>query len=175
MSRRHSSMIRGPRPVTPTSGIPAALTRRSTSWLYPLTVSSERTSVPSRSVAMSLGRPGRVIGSSFTKADPQGYSRTTNRGQLSTQNIATAEERLQRGGNPYLAVRLLVVLQDRDEPAGGCQGAVEGRRDLGLAVLVAVPDVQAARLERGAVRGRGDLAVPALGRYPGLAVVLAGR
>src|SRR5438477_11678320 len=122
---------------------------------------------------MSLGRPGRVIGSSFTKADPQGYSRTTNRGQLSTQNIATAEERRQRGGNRYLAVRLLVVLQDRDEPAGGRQGAVQGRGHLGLAILVAVPDVQPPGLEGGAVRGGGDLPVPALGRYPRLAVVLA--
>src|SRR2546430_6121262 len=137
MSRRHSSMIRGPRPVTPTRGIPAAFTRRSTSWLYPLTVSSERTSVPSRSVAMSLGRPGRVIGSSFTKADPQGYSRTTNPGQLSAPNIATTEERLQRPGGPYLAVPLLVGFQEWDEAAGGCPGSVQRPGHHGRALHVA--------------------------------------
>src|SRR2546423_7564207 len=61
MSWRHSAMIRGPRPVTPTIGIPAARTRPRISWEYALTVSSDRTSVPSRSVATSLGRPGRVM------------------------------------------------------------------------------------------------------------------
>src|SRR2546430_12629913 len=99
----------------------------------------------------------------------------TSPGQLLPQNIATAEERPQRLGYPYLAVGLLVVLQDRDQPAGGRQGSVKCRGDLGLAVLVAVPDGQPPGLEGGAVGGGGDLAVAALRRYPRLAVVLAGR
>src|SRR4051812_14828418 len=61
MSLRTRPVRRGPRPVAPTTGIPAARTRSSTSWVYAETVSSLRTSVPSRSVAISLGRPGRVI------------------------------------------------------------------------------------------------------------------
>ena len=62
---------RGPRPVAPTIRMPAARTRSSTAWVYADTVSSLRTSVPSRSVAMSFGRPGRVMGTSASKAPPR--------------------------------------------------------------------------------------------------------
>ncbi len=57
------------------------------------------------------------------------------------------------------------------------QGAVERRDRLGAALVggEAAADVEAAALELGAVGGRGELAVAALGRDPGLAVELADR
>ena len=72
------------------------------------------------------------------------------------------------------AILLLMVLQDRDEPARGGQRAVERGDRAGGTVLVALADVQAAGLVLGAVRGGGELAVAALGRDPRLGVELAG-
>src|SRR6478735_2181600 len=96
------------------------------------------------------------------------------------ENRHAAEVLLQGGGDVDGAVGVLVVLQDGDDPAGGGQGAVERGdrpRALGRAVLVQnpFPDVQPARLERGAVRRRGQLPVCALGGDPGLTVKLPGR
>src|SRR5215207_1300372 len=54
-SRAVTARSRGPRPVTPTTGTPASTIRCSTLWLYAETVWSERTSVPSMSVATSPG------------------------------------------------------------------------------------------------------------------------
>src|SRR3954452_11225189 len=72
-------------------------------------------------------------------------------------------------------VGLLVVLQDGDEPARRAERAVECRhRARARAARVALPGVQPARLVRGAVRGRRELAVLALRRHPRLAVELAG-
>src|SRR5690349_24348299 len=72
MSLRVSDVRRGPRPVAPTIRIPAARTRSRTSWVYADTVSSLCTSVPSRSVAISLGRPGLTIETSEGGAYPRG-------------------------------------------------------------------------------------------------------
>src|SRR6266545_3538158 len=90
------------------------------------------------------------------------------------QHVAATEEGLQGLWYPYRAVGLLVVLQDRDDPAGGGQGAVERGERLRLAAGIAVADVQPAGLERRAVRGGGDLAVALLAGDPRLAVELAG-
>src|ERR1700754_2418575 len=91
------------------------------------------------------------------------------------EDVATAEVRLKGLRHPHRTVRLLVVLQDRNQPSGGGERPVQRGRGLRLAVLVAVPDVQPPALERGTVRRRGHLAVPPLRRHPGLAVELAGR
>src|SRR3954463_13800401 len=72
MSLRVSDISRGPRPVAPTTRIPAARTRSRTSWVYADTVSSLCTSVPSRSVAISLGSPGLTIDTSEGGAYPRG-------------------------------------------------------------------------------------------------------
>src|SRR6478735_817697 len=90
-----------------------------------------------------------------------------------------AEVLLQRCRDVDRAVRVLVVLQEGDDPAGRGEGAVQGGNRagaLGRTVLVehAFADVEPARLEGGAVRGRGQLAVGALGGDPGFAVKLAG-
>ena len=77
-----------------------------------------------------------------------------------------AHEWHQRVGDPHAAVGLLVVLQDRHQPAGGAQRAVERGRDLRLAVRVPVTGRQPARLEGRAVRRRRQLAVGPLGREP---------
>ena len=77
------------------------------------------------------------------------------------------------GGTSTDAVGLLVVLQQRDEPARGGQRPVEGG-DRGGAALAAHPDVQAAGLEGRAVARRGQLEPARLRRQPGLAVELAG-
>ena len=147
MSLRVSSVSRGPRPVAPTIRMPAARTRSRTSWVYADTVSSLRTRVPSRSVAMSLGRPGLTIGYLRGCDYPRGGRKenvtpaqlpaamTSGSRPVSValangfEHVPAAEERLQRLGHPHRAVRLLVVLQDRDQPAGGRQRAVQrGRR-----------------------------------------------
>ena len=81
-------------------------------------------------------------------------------------------------GHRHRAVGALVRLEHRDDPPGGREGAVEGRDVLRLAALVgreAVADVEPARLVGRAVRRRGELAVRALRRHPGLDVVLARR
>src|SRR5215217_4996424 len=122
MSERTRPVSRGPRPVAPTTRMPAAFTRASTSWLYALTVSSPRTSVPSRSVAISLGRPGRTIWRSFPEwgsnrsAAEQLCHRlqpnptaTVVAGKLSRLEDIRSDVRLQRGRDQDLTVGLLVV------------------------------------------------------------------
>src|SRR5699024_10182426 len=95
---------------------------------------------------------------------------TALRGRL--QVLATTEVGPHRLGHPDRTVRLLVVLQNRHEPPGGCQRTVESGGGLWLTVLVAVADTQSTRLERGAVRRRGHLPVGLLRRHPRLAVEL---
>src|SRR3954452_18187906 len=71
------------------------------------------------------------------------------------------------------AVGVLVGLQDRhDRARDRAERAVEGRDRRG-ALGEPAADVEATGLELGAVGGGGELAVAALGRYPGLAVELA--
>ncbi len=65
-------------------------------------------------------------------------------------------------------------LEERDDPARGRQRAVERGDGRGAAVLAAEARAEAASLERGAVRGGGELAVGVLGGDPRLDVVLAG-
>src|SRR5690349_14413324 len=89
------------------------------------------------------------------------------------KHVPPTEERLQRLGYRHRAVRLLVVLQDGDDPPGGGRGAIQRGRGLWLAVGVAVAHAQPPGLERGAVRRRRQLAVAPLRRDPRLAVVLA--
>src|SRR4051812_30964645 len=82
---------------------------------------------------------------------------------------------LQRLRDPDGAVGLLVGLEDRhDRARDGGQGAVE-RGERPGPVLEAAADVEPAGLELGGVRGRGELAVLALGRDPRLAVELPDR
>src|SRR5690625_285175 len=89
------------------------------------------------------------------------------------EDLASSQIGAQAFGDHHRAVGLLVVLEDRGDEAGGGQGAVEGG-DGAQAVLGALADVQPARLELGAVRGGGQLAVGLLTGHPGLAVELAG-
>src|SRR5262249_42604476 len=107
-----------------------------------------------------------------------GAHSTTNRRTSAVRSdtfeqVTTSDVRLESLGYPHRAVRLLVVLQDRHDPTGGRERAVERGGDLCPAVRVPVAHAEAARLERGAVRGRGQLAVAALRRHPALAVELA--
>src|SRR5690606_20227968 len=60
-SLRHRSSRRGPRPVAPTTMTPEAARRLRAAMLRGETVSFERTSVPSRSVATSRGAFERLI------------------------------------------------------------------------------------------------------------------
>ncbi len=67
------------------------------------------------------------------------------------------EEGAQRLGHADRAVGLLVVLEDRDEPARRAERAVERRDGAGArAVRVALAGVEPARLERRAVRRRAS-------------------
>src|SRR4051812_38911169 len=85
-----------------------------------------------------------------------------------------AEEGPQGLGNPDRPVRSLMILENRDDPASSGQGPVEGGGDPRAVVLVPVAHGQPTRLERGAVRGRGQLTVGVLAGNPGFAVELAG-
>src|SRR2546430_11410722 len=109
---------------------------------------------------MSFGSPGRVGMLASFEVGQQGYSLSANRERLIRQEVTAAQERLERLGYPDRAVRLLVVLQDRDQPAGGRQGAVEGGGHLRLAAAVPVADAEAAGLGGGAGGAGGDLAGP---------------
>src|SRR5690348_4050493 len=171
MSRRTSDVSRGPRPVAPTMRMPASFTRSRTARENELTVSSLLTSVPSRSVAISFGRSDLVIWCSFRQRGGATVPRIRPNVALRFQHVPP-QERLQRLGYPDRSVRLLVVLQDRNQPAGRGQGAVERRRRLRLPIGIPVADVEAPALESRAVRRAGDLAVTALRRHPRLAVVL---
>src|SRR5690606_21411046 len=82
---------------------------------------------------------------------------------------------LEGGRDAHGAVGLLVGLEDRDDGARDRHERAVERGHRGRAVLAAGADVEAARLEVGAVRGRGELAVLALARDPRLAVELALR
>src|SRR5690606_34865730 len=92
------------------------------------------------------------------------------------EHLEAPEVRTQALRHADRAVGLLVVLEDRDDPARRAERAVE-RRDgarLVLAVdLDALAHVEAARLERRAVRRRRELEVALLRGQPRLAVELA--
>src|SRR3954454_11211859 len=98
-------------------------------------------------------------------------SRTLSAPSRSTQAGRRAPL-LQDRGDLDAAVLCLVVLQQRDQGAGNRdRGAVERVDVLELAAVGPVADVQAARLEVGRVRGRGDLAVSLLTGQPRLEVI----
>src|SRR4051812_43692375 len=156
-------------PRSPTSGSnpvserPVAKTRCSpgTEPSRPTSLRTAPDSAPSKSTSVpSTSRPSSL-------------STTTGSGN-GRQHIGT-DVRLQRFWYDDGAVGLLVVLQDRDDPTGRGQRAVERRNDpvLALAVRVALAHPEPAGLVRRAVRGRRQLAVAALGRHPALAVELA--
>src|SRR5690349_16020175 len=178
MSRRTSSVNRGPRPVAPTIRMPASLTRSRTAWENELTVSSLLTNVPSRSVAISFGRPDLAIWCSFRQRGGATVPRVTQTGHPRGQKGLGLEhvppqERLQRLGYPDRPVGLLVVLHDRNQPAGRGQGAVQRGSRLRLPIGIPVADVEPTALESCAVRRAGHLAVPPLRGHPRLAVELA--
>src|SRR4051794_15288468 len=145
MSRRVSDVSRGPRPVAPTIRMPAARTRSRTSWVYADTMSSLRTSVPSRSVAISLGSPGLTIDTSEGGAYPRGGRKENGTpGQLAAamtsgsglmyyplarcfEDVTAAQVRLEGLRHPHRAIRLLVVFQNWNQPAGGGERAVQRR------------------------------------------------
>ena len=77
--------------------------------------------------------------------------------------------------DPHRAVGLLVGLEDRHDRARDRDERAVQRGQRPHLVTEAAPDVEAAGLEVGAVRGRGELAVLALRRDPRLAVELALR
>src|SRR5262245_52382014 len=97
---------------------------------------------------------------------------------LTGSNAVEARVRAQSLGNDDRAVRLLVILDQRDQSARDRhRGAVQRMHELVLlAALAPEARLQAARLEVGAVRGTGHLApvaVLAAPRNPGLDVELA--
>ena len=95
---------------------------------------------------------------------------------IGSSDLAAPEVRAQRLGHHDRAVGLLVGLEHRDDRAGhGAQGAVERGDRPDAARVEPAADVEPAGLEVGAVRGRRELAVLALGRDPRLAVELALR
>ena len=67
---RTLSSSRGPRPVTPTTGMPASQAASSAARVRGLTSPAESSSVPSRSVATSFGRQAPRSPSSTTESAP---------------------------------------------------------------------------------------------------------
>src|SRR6516225_8866759 len=84
-----------------------------------------------------------------------------------------AHPRVQCPGQAHRAVRLLIVLQYRDQRASdGESRAIQRVHRLGLAALGVAPTcLQAPCLESLEVAARGDLAIALLRRQPGLEVV----
>ena len=141
---------------------------------------------PIKSTLVTLDVAGARPKPAFTPQRPNGVSRQARRtaGRLVPQSCRPLRLRLQHIRsdeghqgirNAHAAIGLLMVLQDRHQPAGGRQRPVERGRSLRLAVLVAVAHRQPAGLESRAVRRRGQLAVGLLRRHPRLAVELARR
>src|SRR5262245_57242470 len=154
----------------------ATLTRGVTSSCTIPAPSTQERIVPSTSRATSRGRhpagtltrgPRGIVGWRSAAGEAREFVGCSLVDRL--QDLA-AEPLLQRLGHAHRPVGLLVGLEDRDDRAGHrAERAVEGRDRLDAAVEPAA-GVEPPGLELRAVRGRGQLAVLALGRDPGLAV-----
>src|SRR2546423_4509404 len=175
-----SPRLARPRPSTPKitaripRTIPPMIVQDDTSASRPSTKAA--TPKPLRGGASRF--PGAFIGFTSPRRCPRLNNHRTRHDRLALlrrDELDSTQRGLQRGRDPHRAVGLLVVFQDGDDPAGGGQGAVEGRCDLQAPVSVAVAGAQPAGLGGGAVGGGGELTVGPLGRQPGLAVELAGR
>src|SRR5262245_25996582 len=124
-------------------------------------------------MSASCAVPALIAGEQHYAAHATPTMTSRLRTHYGLEHVPPAQERLQRLGYGDRTVRTLMVLQNGDDPSCGGRGTVQCGRDLGLAVVVAVPHAEPPSLERGAVRCRGQLAVAPLRRDPRLAVVLA--
>src|SRR5690606_27540109 len=94
-------------------------------------------------------------------------------GSRGREDLEPTQVRTQTLGHPHRPVRLLVVLEDRDDPARRAEGPVEGGDRAGAAVGRALTRAEPTRLEGRAVRGGGKLEPALLAGQPRLAVELA--
>src|SRR5690606_18200587 len=131
------------------------------------------TSCPASRTRLTAVPTASVIVPSSSRIVPS-MSSATSQLSMWLEDLNPAEVRTQRLGHSDGAVRLLMSFEDRDYPARRSERAVQGGDRRGASRLGAVADVEPPSLVGGAVAGRGQLAIGALGWHPGLDVELAG-